>query len=131
MWKQCCHLRPALEVELSGVHFETILVLNRFARTDTYKNILYLSIAFTEIMDIIRGNKTDPCLLCKLKQLNIHFFLLCHTMILQLQIKILTKDSFVSQSCLFRFFITAMKYMLRHFPSKTSAKTYETFTMLF
>ncbi|MNI06486.1 hypothetical protein D3C73_594700 [compost metagenome] len=51
-------------------------------------------------------------------------------MVLKLQIKIFAKNRFISQSRLFCFLITTMQYMLRHFSAKTSAKTYQAFTML-
>ncbi|MOA06605.1 hypothetical protein D3C78_1262540 [compost metagenome] len=84
MWKQGRHLLTALQVELSGVHLETVLVFNGLACSNTNQNILYLGIAFTQIMDIICCHQADSCLSGKVQKLNIYFFLLGQAMVLKL-----------------------------------------------
>ncbi|MNG06082.1 hypothetical protein D3C84_893040 [compost metagenome] len=54
MAEQRRHLVAALQIELIGRHFETVLVVDRFARADANQHILHGRVLRTQIVRIVR-----------------------------------------------------------------------------
>ena len=118
-----CHLVVRFQIEFVAVHAHAVRLIHVSLRLDAQKNVLRFRILFIDVMYIICCDRFDADLFGKLPEFRKDLFLFGYSVILKLDIKIVTENVFQHARDLIRTRILPAQEGLRYISRKAGRQT--------